>query len=76
VRKEWPSQADIEILLAHGNFPSRKNFRGSTRELLPKWRCVGDFESADPESIRALSYSEAIAAGTKDGTAPEHRFFT
>ncbi len=38
-----------------------------------------DFDSAAPESIRALAEvsSEAIAAGTKGtGTAPEHLFFT
>jgi exodeoxyribonuclease V beta subunit len=84
VRKEWIGhQADIEMLLRHdGNLSrSEKNFREDrVDELLGKVAeaCV-DFESADPESIKALSdiTSEAIAAGTKGtGTPPEHRFFT
>jgi exodeoxyribonuclease V beta subunit len=84
VREEWSGhQADIEILLRHdGNLSrSEKNFRDDrVDEILPKVaEACGDFESADPESISALSgiTSEAIAAGTKaTGTAPKHRFFT
>ena len=84
VREEWTChQADIEILLRHdGNLSrSEKNFRDDrVDELLAKVaEACGDFESADPESIKALSdiTSEAIAAGTKaTGTAPKHRFFT
>jgi exodeoxyribonuclease V beta subunit len=84
VKEEWTRhQADIEILLRHdGNLSrSEKNFRDDrVDELLARVAeaCV-DFESADPESIKALSgiTSEAIAAGTKaTGTAPKHRFFT
>jgi exodeoxyribonuclease V beta subunit len=84
VREEWSGhQADIEMLLRHdGNLSrSEKNFRDDrVDELLTKAEeACGDFESADPESIHALSgiTSEAIAAGTKGtGTPPEHRFFT
>lgn len=84
VREEWTChQADIEILLRHdGNLSrSEKNFRDDrVDEILAKVaEACGDFESADPESINALSgiTSEAIAAGTKaTGTAPKHRFFT
>ncbi len=84
VREEWTDhQADIEIILRHdGNLSrSEKNFRDDrVDELLAKVaEACGDFESADPESIKALSgvTSEAIAAGTKGtGTPPKHRFFT
>src|ERR1043166_945703 len=82
--EEWVRhQADIEILLRHdGNLSrSEKNFREDrVDELLTRVaEAAIDFDSADPESIRALSdiTSEAIAAGTKaTGTAPKHRFFT
>jgi exodeoxyribonuclease V beta subunit len=82
--EEWGGhQADIEILLRHdGNLSrSEKNFRDDrVDELLAKVaEACGDFESADPESINALSgiTTEAIAAGTKGtGTPPKHRFFT
>jgi exodeoxyribonuclease V beta subunit len=84
LKKEWTShQADIEMLLRHdGNLSrSEKNFRDDrVDDLLAQVAEVcGDFESAAPESINALSgiTSEAIAAGTKGtGTAPEHLFFT
>ena len=82
--KEWTChQTEIEELLRHDGNLSRgeKTFRADrVEELLPKVaEACADFESANPESIKALSdvTSEAIAAGTKGtGTAPEHLFFT
>lgn len=82
-RKEWSRhRREIEELLRHdGNLSrSEKKFRlDRVEEILVKLTEVyADFESADPESITALSEitSKAIADGTKPtGTAPEHAFF-
>jgi exodeoxyribonuclease V beta subunit len=83
VKEEWTChQEGIEDLLFHDKNLSRseKNFRcDRVDELLAKVAEVfGEFESADPESIKALTgiTSEAISKGTlATGTAPKHRFF-
>jgi exodeoxyribonuclease V beta subunit len=82
-KKEWTEHhAEIEELLRYHKSLTRneKTFRADrVDELLPKLAEVfTDFESANPESIRALSEvtSEAIAAGTKaKSIAPVHLFF-
>jgi exodeoxyribonuclease V beta subunit len=82
-KKEWTGhQAEIEEILRHHKSLARneKTFRADrVDELLPKLAEVfADFESANPESIRALSEvtTEAIAAGTKArSNAPVHLFF-
>ncbi|HWM23543.1 MAG TPA: exodeoxyribonuclease V subunit beta [Chthoniobacterales bacterium] len=82
--REWTSRgSEIEKLLrGHGGLSRDKKKFGLERieELLAMIsEACTDFDSAAPESIRALAEvsSEAIAAGTKGtGTAPEHLFFT
>ncbi|HEV2840011.1 MAG TPA: exodeoxyribonuclease V subunit beta [Chthoniobacterales bacterium] len=82
--KEWTSRrGEIETLLrGHGGLSRDKKKFGLERvaEIISMIaEACADFDSADPESIRALAEisSEAIAAGTKGtGTAPEHLFFT
>ncbi len=82
--KEWTSHhGEIEALLrGHGGLSRDKKKFGPERvtEIISMIaEACADFDSAAPESIRALAEvsSEAIAAGTKGtGTAPEHRFFT
>ena len=82
--KEWTShRGEIETLLrGHGGLSRDKKKFGLERvaEIISMIaEACADFDSAAPESIRALAEvsSEAIAAGTKGtGTAPEHLFFT
>lgn len=84
VTREWAShRGEIEALLrGHGGLSRDKRKFGLERveEIISMIaEACADFDSAAPESIRALAEvsSEAIAAGTKGtGTAPEHLFFT
>jgi exodeoxyribonuclease V beta subunit len=84
---EWTSQqGEVEaILRTHGGLSRDKSDKEKfgferVEEIIPMIsEACADFDSAAPESIRALGdvSSEAIAAGTKrTGTAPDHRFFT